>query len=54
MCEKLKEIRFDGTVEEWRKVIRIHDFAKECPVSEVICTDGKAELGNDKEDWEII
>ena len=27
---------------------------EESPVSEVVCTDGKAELGNDKEDWEII
>ncbi|MBQ1671678.1 MAG: leucine-rich repeat domain-containing protein [Treponema sp.] len=51
-CEKLKEIHFTGTVEEWRKVIRIHDFAEESSVSEVVCTDGNAELGNDKEDWE--
>ena len=44
-CEKLKEIRFAGTMEEWRKVMKSHDFSEGSPVSEVVCTDGNAELG---------
>lgn len=52
-CASLSEIRFCGTVAEWESVKRISGYTENCPVSSVSCTDGTAELGADKEDWEL-
>ncbi len=44
LCEKLSTITYDGTLDEWEKVEKENRWAKDCPATVVVCSDGNAPI----------
>ena len=43
-CTSLTSVRFEGTMAEWEAVEKANDWARECPFTEVVCSDGVVEV----------
>lgn len=44
-CESLREIRYNGTKQQWRKILKGKKWNKSIPAKVVRCTDGEVKLG---------
>ena len=43
-CSSLTSITFKGTVAQWNAIEKGNDWNSDVPATEVVCSDGKAEL----------
>ena len=43
-CETLSDVKFGGTIAEWKSVKKGRGWHKDSPAKSVICTDGKVKL----------
>ena len=44
-CESLREIRYNGTKQQWRKILKGKKWNENIPAKVVHCTDGDVKLG---------
>ena len=44
VCDSLALVSFEGTMAEWEAVEKANDWARECPFTEVVCSDGVVEV----------
>ena len=43
-CDSLTSVTFEGTVEQWEAVVKGNSWNYDCPFTEVVCSDGVAEV----------
>jgi hypothetical protein len=43
-CSRLKEIKFDGTIEQWNNISKGSSWNYNVPTKKVICNDGEVEI----------
>ena len=43
-CTSLEAVRFEGTVEQWNEVVKGNSWNYDCPFTEVVCSDGVADV----------